>query len=217
MPARAFPVSPPPHGGARRWHQGLLVGGELSPRIPETVESMSVHWNELFALSVSPLEMIVRGSLIYWFLFLVFRTILRRDVGAIGVADVLLLVLIADAAQNAMAGEYRSVTDGIILVSTIIGWNLFLDWLSYLSPTIRRLVQPAELCLVRDGHIQHRNLRREFMSEADLNAKLREHGVASVAEVRRAYMESDGTVTVLKRKPPTDDDAPAGALKRSLK
>ena len=84
---------------------------------------MDVDWHALFAFSVPPLELIVRGSAIYWFLFLLFRLVLRRDIGAIGVADVLLLVLVADAAQNAMAGEYRSISDGILLVSTIIGWQ----------------------------------------------------------------------------------------------
>ena len=63
----------------------------------------------LFAFSVSPLELIVRGSAVYWFLFLIFRIILRRNVGSIAIADVLVLVVIADAAQNAMAGSYESV------------------------------------------------------------------------------------------------------------
>ena len=71
---------------------------------------------ELFAITVPPWELILRGTLMYWFLFLVFRFVMRRDVGAIGVADVLLLVLIADASQNAMSGGYESVTDGAILV-----------------------------------------------------------------------------------------------------
>ena len=56
--------------------------------------------------------MIVRGSVVYWFLFLVFRFVLRRDVGSIGVADLLFVVLVADVASNAMQGEYRSISDG---------------------------------------------------------------------------------------------------------
>jgi uncharacterized membrane protein YcaP (DUF421 family) len=71
---------------------------------------MDIDWHSLFTFSVAPLELVIRGSAVYWFLFLVFRLVLRRDVGAIGIADVLLLVLVADAAQNAMAGDYRSIS-----------------------------------------------------------------------------------------------------------
>lgn len=135
-----------------------------------------MDWNLVFALSKPPLELIVRGTLTYWFLFAIFRTILKRDVGAVGVADVLLLVIVADAAQNALADDYRSVTDGMILISTIVGWNVLFDWLAYRYPRLRRLLQPRELCLVKDGRILHHNLRKEFMSVDELEAKLREQG-----------------------------------------
>jgi uncharacterized membrane protein YcaP (DUF421 family) len=84
-----------------------------------------VDWGELFGLSMPLAEIVIRGSAMYWFLFLVFRFVVRRDVGAVGIGDLLVLVIVADAAQNAMAGEYKSVTDGIVLVSTLIGWNFF--------------------------------------------------------------------------------------------
>ena len=161
---------------------------------------MSIDWAGLFEFTVSPLELFVRGTIIYWFLFLVFRLVLHRDVGAIGIADVLLLVLVADAAQNAMAAEYRSVTDGLILVSTIIGWNVVIDWLAYRFPLVRRLAQPPALLLVRDGAILRGNLRRELMTVDDLMAKLREHGVEQLGEVRTVRMEADGTISVIKRK-----------------
>lgn len=171
---------------------------------------MLPDWHELFTLTVSPLELFIRGSLVYLFLFAVFRTVLQRDVGAIGIADVLVLVLVADAAQNAMAAEYRSVTDGLILISTILGWNLLFDYLAYRFPRMRRLLQPPELCLARDGKIMHHNLRREYMSEDDLYAKLREHGITDLNEVHLVYMESDGTISVIRRhqdKAEDDDSA----------
>lgn len=162
---------------------------------------MTPDWHTLFSFTVAPLELFVRGTIVYLFLFVVFRTVLQRDIGAVGIADVLVIVLVADAAQNAMAAEYRSVSDGLVLISTILGWNLLLDFLAFRFPRLRRLLEAPEICLVRDGRIQHRNLRREFISIEELEAKLREHGVADVAEVRVAYMESDGTVSVIRRQP----------------
>ncbi len=159
---------------------------------------MTIDWAGLFEFTVAPLELVVRGSLMYLFLFVVFRTVLKRDVGAVGMADVLLLVLVADAAQNGMAGDYRSVADGLVLVSTILGWNVLLDWLSFRFPRLRRLLQSSALCLVRDGRIVWHNMRREFITEDELMSKLREHGISRLAEVRRAYMESDGVVSVIR-------------------
>lgn len=154
---------------------------------------------DLFTFSMSPLELVVRGTSMYWFLFLIFRFVLRRDVGSIVLADVLVLVIIADASQNAMAGEYRSVADGMVLVGTIVGWNYLLDWAAYRFAAIRRIVEPAPLVLVRNGAVIRRNLRQEFLSMDDLMSELRKQGVADLGEVRRAYMEGDGHISILKR------------------
>ena len=105
----------------------------------------------LFEITVDPLELVLRGTVMYWFLFLLLRFVLRRDIGSIGIADVLLLVVIADAAQNAMAGGYESITDGIILVATIAGWNWALDRVAYHVPAVRRMLEAQPLPLVRDG------------------------------------------------------------------
>lgn len=159
-----------------------------------------IDWQELFALSVSPLELFLRGSLIYLFLFAVFR-IIRRNVGSIAIADILLLVIVADAAQNALAGEYRSVTDGIILISTIIGWNVLFDWLAFRFPALRRLLEARELLLMRNGRLIERNLRREFITPEELDSKLREHGIEDKCRVKAAYLESDGSISIIENKP----------------
>jgi uncharacterized membrane protein YcaP (DUF421 family) len=156
-------------------------------------------FGHLFGLSVPPAEIILRGTAIYWFLFLLFRFVLRRDVGSIAITDVLLLVLIADAAQNAMAGGYDSITDGCILVATIAGWNYLLDWAAFHFPLVRRFVEGEPVQLIRDGRILRGNLRRELMTVGDLMAALREHGVEDLAAVKAAAMESDGEISVIKR------------------
>lgn len=152
----------------------------------------------LLELSMNPLELVVRGTLMYWFLFLLFRFVLRRDVGSIAIADVLLLVLIADASQNAMAGGYETVSDGVVLVLTIAGWNWLFDWLAFRFPGLRRLMQAKPLTLVQDGQLQRRNLRKEMISMDELMAALREQGIEKVAEVKLATMESDGQISVVK-------------------
>jgi uncharacterized membrane protein YcaP (DUF421 family) len=160
---------------------------------------MSLDWGQIFGISVSPLELIIRGTAMYLFLFLLFRVVVRRRVGAIGMADILILVIIADAAQNAMSGEYKSVTEGAILVGTIIFWNMAIDWVNFRVPALRPWLEPPPMLLVQNGRILHRNLRHEYVTEDELKAKLREKGVKDYSEVAEAHMESDGNVSVIKR------------------
>jgi uncharacterized membrane protein YcaP (DUF421 family) len=160
---------------------------------------LELDWQELFKTSVPIAEITLRGSSVYWFLFLLFRFVMRRDVGSVGIADVLVLVIIADASQNAMAGGYTSITDGFILIGTIVSWNLLLDWLSFRFPRLGRLARPAALRSVRDGKIQYRNLRRELISDQELMSKIREQGVPSLEEVQDVQMEDDGKISVIKR------------------
>lgn len=70
-----------------------------------------MDWSELFGLTVSSLELIIRGSTMYLFLFVIFRVVVKRRVGAVGMGDILVLVIIADAAQNGMSGEYKSISE----------------------------------------------------------------------------------------------------------
>jgi uncharacterized membrane protein YcaP (DUF421 family) len=160
---------------------------------------LPIDWSELFGLTLPWSEIVIRGTVVYWFLFFIFRFVVRRDVGAVGIADILILVIVADAAQNAMAGEYTSVSDGILLVSTLIGWNVLLDWLSFRFEWFRRFAEPPPMALVENGRVIVRNLRRELITEDELWSKLRESGVESLDQVKKAYIEADGQISVIKR------------------
>jgi len=157
-----------------------------------------IDWHSVFVPSVSLVEIFLRGTLVYFFLFIVLR-ILRREAGAIGISDLLVVVLIADAAQNAMASDYKSITEGIVLVGSIVFWDYFLDWLGYRFQVIQRLLRPAPLLLIRDGRIQRRNLRQEMITIEELLGQLREQGVEKVEEVKKCYLEGDGRISVIKK------------------
>lgn len=79
-----------------------------------------IDWAKLFEFSTPALEIVVRGTVMYLALFAMLRFILRRETGSLGITDLLVVVLVADAAQNGMAGSYRSISDGLLLVATII-------------------------------------------------------------------------------------------------
>lgn len=158
---------------------------------------LQIDWNAVFVPTVSLAEIVLRGTFVYLLLFFVLR-VLRREAGALGISDLLVVVLIADAAQNAMSSEYKSVTEGAVLVGTIVAWDYSLDWLGYRFPAVRRLLRPAPLPLIKDGRVLRQNLRKEMITMEELMGQLREQGVESIDEVKRCRLEGDGHVSVIK-------------------
>ena len=167
------------------------------------------NWRTMLVPTVPVLEIVLRGSAIYLLVFTAMR-FFRREAGGLGTPDLLVLVFVADAAQNAMAANYTSLTEGLVLVGTIFFWNWVLDWLGWRYRWAHRILVGAPLLLVRDGRIQWQNLRRELLTRADLFEQLREQGIEDVDEVRKAYLEADGRLSVIKRDA-SDDDTPRRA------
>lgn len=158
-----------------------------------------IEWSEMFTFTVSPFELMIRGTLIYFFLFCLFRFFVRRDTGSLSVSDLLVIVIIADAAQNGMSGEYRSIVDGAVLIATIISWSVLLNFLSFHFRPVHRFVVPHPVCIVKDGVRQRDALRRELITTDELNEMLRQHEIEDISQVKRAYLEPDGQITVIRR------------------
>jgi uncharacterized membrane protein YcaP (DUF421 family) len=166
---------------------------------------LQIDWKAVFVPEVGLAEIVVRGTLVYLVLFFVLR-VLRREAGALGISDLLVVVLIADAAQNAMASDYKSITEGVVLVGTIVAWDYSLDWLGYRFPAVQRLLRPAALPLVKDGRMLKRNMRREMITTEELLSLLREQGVDGLEEVKTCYLEGDGHISVIKKDAGGDDE-----------
>lgn len=171
------------------------IGGE--PR--EKWSTVMVNWHAVFVPTVGIPEIIVRGTLMYLGLFVILRFIGRRQAGHFGPADLLVIVLIADAAQNGLGKDYQSVTEGIVLVLTIVAWEYFLDWLTWRFPAFRPHLKPPALTLVKDGQLIAAAMRKEMLSEEELAGQLREQGVDDISDVKLARLEGDGRLSVLKR------------------
>ena len=161
---------------------------------------MNIDWQSIFTPDTPLLEIILRGSIMYIALFAMLRIILRRQTGSLGISDLLLITLIADAAQNGMAGEYTSIPNGIVLVGTIIFWNYLFDWLSYRSEWFGRLIEPPPLPLIKNGRMLRRNMKQELVTEDELMSQLREHGLDDIKKVKEAHIESNGQFSVIQHK-----------------
>jgi uncharacterized membrane protein YcaP (DUF421 family) len=175
---------------------------------------LTVDWRRMFVPEQSLLEIFLRGTIVYIALFLILRFLMKRQSGVIGIADLLVIVLIADAAQNAMSGSSESITEGVLLVLTIVFWNYVVDWLGFRFPALAPLTRPSPLQLVDDGRMLERNMRQELITKEELMSQLRRNGVENVAEVKKAFIEGDGQVSVIKREP--TQETPISAEKPRL-
>lgn len=161
---------------------------------------MNIDWKTIFLPDIPLIEIILRGSVMYLALFILLRIVLKRQAGTLGITDLLLITLLADASQNGMAGDYKSLPNGIVLVVTIIFWDYTLDWLSFKSPRFQRLVESPPLPLIKNGRLLRRNMRKELITDDDLMEHLREQGISDIAKVKEAYIESDGRISVIESK-----------------
>lgn len=159
---------------------------------------MDLDWHALFVPGGSLVELVIRGSMVYLSLFAVLRVLPRRTMGGMGPSDILIIVLIADAVEQGMAGKYDSITEGLVLAATLIFWAVVIDWLDYRFPGLH-LSDGKQIPLIRDGKLIRRNLARQKITEDEVMAQLRQHGLASARDVEAAYLEGDGHVSVLLR------------------
>ncbi|MGO3132983.1 MAG: DUF421 domain-containing protein [Alcaligenes sp.] len=159
---------------------------------------MTVDLGAVFFPEIPVLESVLRGTVVYFVLFLFLRFAGRRELGSLGVADLLILLLIADASGNAMSGGSNSLTDGLLVAATIVAWGFAVDWLMYRFPALNKLATPRKVCVVRNGQLQWRNMRREFVTREEVLSEMRLVGIKSLDEVCAAYIEPNGKLSFLK-------------------
>jgi len=159
-----------------------------------------IEWAELLVPTHSIAEIMLRGTVMYLSLFVILRFVMVRQSSTIGIADILVIVVIADAAQNGFAKEYKSITEGVFLVLTIVFWNTLLNWLSYRFKILERLLSPPPLELIKNGKMNRRNMRSEFITEDELWGQLRQQGISELTEIQQACLEANGELSVIKLK-----------------
>ena len=158
-----------------------------------------IDWQSMFVPTESIAEIVIRGTIMYLAMYFLLR-IFRRQSGNVGIADLLVIVVIADAAQNGMAGDSKSITEAVILIVTIIVWDFFFDWLGFRSVLVDRLLSPDPLVLVENGKIIKKNLEKELITEDELMSQLRQQGHENLSNVKNVFLESNGHFSVLLRK-----------------
>ena len=151
------------------------------------------------------IDIAVRTAVVYLALLLGLRLTGKRQVGQLTPFDFLLLLLLANAVQNAMTGPDTTLAGGLVAAATLFGANFVISWIVRHVSKSEHLIEGTPTILIRHGQILTPNLVREGITRDDLLRALREHGVETVEDVRSAVLEVDGSVSVLK-----DDEVQPG-------
>ena len=145
-------------------------------------------------------ECCVRAACIYVFLLIVLRITGKRQVGQLAPFDLILLLVLSNAVQNAMVGGDTSIPGGCIAAATLIALNYVVSYATYRSKLLEGIIEGRPVRLVHDGHIDERNLHKVRMTIHELNAALRAEGHGCVEEVQYAILENTGKISVVGKK-----------------
>jgi uncharacterized membrane protein YcaP (DUF421 family) len=163
------------------------------------------QWAQVFVPDASLAESFIRGTVVYFALLVLFRVVLKRQTGGLGTPDVLLIVLVSECVSPALSAEAKSVPNGLAAVGALLFWTYVLDRLERHWPWLQRRLEPPPVKLIADGTLLHENMAREGVTEEELLAQVRQQGIGDPKGVKAAFIESDGSVSVIPAGSPAPD------------
>ena len=155
--------------------------------------------SDLFELSMPWWEFVLRAAAVYGVLLVLVRLSGKRTLGQFTPFDMLLVVLLGTAVQNSLIGKDTSLGGGLLLAASLIFFNWIVAFVTSRSQRVERLVEGVPVVLARDGQLFREVLKRELVSRDDFDEALRTHGEMTLADVRIALLETNGTISVVKR------------------
>ena len=155
-------------------------------------------WSALFGTSLPIAELVTRGTVTYLALLALIRITGQRESGGLGLTDVLLVVVIAEAAAPGLYGLASSIGDTLVLVLTVLLWSVVVDAVAYRWPRIGRVLKSQPRILIEDGQLNRHVVRRELMTHEEIASILRLHGIEDIEKVKRARIEPNGTISVVR-------------------
>lgn len=162
---------------------------------------MNATFAEMFELAMPWWAFVLRACVVYFLLLAMIRMTGKRTMGQFTPFDMLLVVLLGNAVQNALLGQDTSVGGGLLLAATLIALNWIVGLASARSAKVERWVEGAPVLLAREGQVYRDVLRRELISREDFEKAMREAGCLDMADVRLAVLENNGHITVVPRQP----------------
>jgi uncharacterized membrane protein YcaP (DUF421 family) len=145
------------------------------------------------------MDLVIRATVVFFFVFLVTRVVGRRELSQLEPFDLILLVVVGDLVQQGVTQSDESVTGALIVIATITVLSIAVSWVSFRSRRVRVITEGEPIVLVQDGHPIERNMRRERITLEDIQEEARQVQIASVADLRWAILEDGGRISCIPR------------------
>ena len=146
------------------------------------------------------LEIVARVAFVYVACIVLLRVSGRREMSELSQMDLLVMLLISETVSPALTGGDDSATGGAIAATTLLALYVLTGYLAFRFRRFERLAQGSAAVLIEDGRIRSDVLHRFRITDDDLRTTLHQHGILHMAEVKRAFVEPDGEITVIKKK-----------------
>jgi uncharacterized membrane protein YcaP (DUF421 family) len=134
---------------------------------------------------------------VYLFIIIAIRLFGKKELAQLSVTDLVFILLISNAVQNAMVGPDATLLGGLVAATTLFIVNYALKYLQYRFPKFKKAVEGDTIILVYQGKILAQHLAKARITEDELMESIREHGVATAKEVDLAILEVDGSISIL--------------------
>jgi uncharacterized membrane protein YcaP (DUF421 family) len=150
----------------------------------------------MWTLSLPWWEFIARAVIVYAFMLLMLRLTGKRQIGQLAPFDLVLLLVLSNAVQNAMNGGDNSVLGGVLSALSLLGINWLISWSTFRNKRLARLIEGKPEVLVHNGHIFQDVMLRQQLTQSELDSALRAAGCADVSHVHFAILENNGQISV---------------------
>jgi uncharacterized membrane protein YcaP (DUF421 family) len=154
------------------------------------------------------MELIIRASFLYFFLWLVARGTGKRELSEMTAFELILLVTMGDLIQQGVTQEDTSVTGAFLAVGTLAFWILFFGYFGWKFPRFRPAIEGVPVVVLRDGKPLDEVLKLERLVLDEVCEAARNQGIADLAQVRIGVLEPDGKFSFIRV---NDTDEAAGA------
>jgi uncharacterized membrane protein YcaP (DUF421 family) len=143
------------------------------------------------------LDIVCRSVVIYLFIIVALRIFGKKELSQLNTADIILILLISNAVQNAMVGANTSLWGGILAATVLFSLNFLFKKGMYKSKVFRDLLQEKPQILIHNGKLDFKILSKLNISHDELKEVVREHGLEHFTDVKLAMLEIDGNISVI--------------------
>lgn len=144
-------------------------------------------------------ELIFRAAFVFLFLFILMRLWGKKHMGQLAPFDLVLLLIISEAVQNAIVGDDHSITSAVITVGTMCLLNIGMNRLVFASQKAENLIQGKPKVLIKNGVVIQKVKESEKVTDQEIHEALRQEGVYKIEDVGLATIETDGHVSVVRK------------------